>query len=568
MGSDHLNDVVEPEGAVTEEPVRQAANRGNAGDEGAPLPVGWRWTNLRTIAEVKGGITKGQQRKPGTGVRPVPYLRVANVQRGYIDLSEIKTIEATEVEITELRLLPNDILFNEGGDRDKLGRGWVWSGELPECIHQNHVFRARLLAPTIDPRYISWYGNTAGQAYFLEHGRQTTNLASINLTLLGSLPIPLPPADEQRRIVARIDELLTRLDAAVAGLKQLQARLTRYRAAVLKAAVDGTLTEAWRTQHPDVEPASVLLQRILQERRRAWEQAEIARYARTGKTPPKGWEEKRKDLAAPDVADMPLLPQGWCWVGLRQVASFQNGRAFPSSAYTSEGVRLLRPGNLYADGSVRWTESNTRLLPPTWAEDYLDFIVRGQELVMNLTAQSLKDEFLGRVCLTSAGENCLLNQRLARITPAKGILSQFLLYVLKSNIFRRYVDGLNTGSLIQHMFTSQLEEFAFPLSPLAEQEQIVAEIERRHSVVAAAEAQVEAALKRAERLRQAILQQAFAGKLVQQDPSDEPADVLLERIRAQRTDHGKERATEKPQQLQLIRVRGWSKGRLDERCLS
>jgi hypothetical protein len=108
------------------------------------LPEGWCWATVDMLADVKGGVTKGQKRKLGECLREVLYLRVANVQRGYLDLSEVKTIEATEAEIRDLRLEIGDILFNEGGDRDKLGRGWVWAGELPECIHQNHVFRARL----------------------------------------------------------------------------------------------------------------------------------------------------------------------------------------------------------------------------------------------------------------------------------------------------------------------------------------------------------------------------------------------------------------------------------------
>jgi type I restriction enzyme S subunit len=148
------------------------------------LPEGWVWATLDIIAEVKGGITKDAKRKHLSPARLIPYLRVANVQRGYIDLSEIKEIEATEDIIKELALKPGDILFNEGGDRDKLGRGWVWNGELPECIHQNHVFRARAFAQDMNPKLVSWYGNTFGQQFFFDEGKHTTNLASINMTKL------------------------------------------------------------------------------------------------------------------------------------------------------------------------------------------------------------------------------------------------------------------------------------------------------------------------------------------------------------------------------------------------
>src|SRR5205823_9569536 len=130
--------------------------------------------------------------------------------------------------------------------------------------------------------------------------------------------------------------------------------------------------------------------------------------------------------------------------------------------YQDSGIRLLRPGNLYGNGSVGWTERNTRLMPDRYADESADLVVGSGELVINLTAQSLKDDFLGRVCITSEGERCLLNQRLARLTPVV-ILPRFMLWVFKSVHFRQFVVGLNTGSLIQHMFTSQLQDFLFPL---------------------------------------------------------------------------------------------------------
>src|SRR5437879_1512076 len=102
--------------------------------ESPNLPEGWAWTTLTAIADLKGGITKGRRLPAAVKTRRVPYLRVANVQRGYLNLSEVKDIEASEEEIAELRLEAGDILFNEGGDRDKLGRGWVWGGQIADCI--------------------------------------------------------------------------------------------------------------------------------------------------------------------------------------------------------------------------------------------------------------------------------------------------------------------------------------------------------------------------------------------------------------------------------------------------
>ena len=164
---------------------------------------------------------------------------MANVQRGYLDLSEIKEIVATEDEIRELALKTGDILFNEGGDRDKLGRGWVWNNELSECIHQNHVFRARPQLRELNPKLVSWYANTFGQKFFFDEGKHTTNLASISMTKLKRLPVPIPPPAEQTRIVTEVERRLSVVDelegVASASLK----RAARLRQSILQQAFCG-----------------------------------------------------------------------------------------------------------------------------------------------------------------------------------------------------------------------------------------------------------------------------------------------------------------------------------------
>jgi type I restriction enzyme S subunit len=206
------------------------------------IPEGWTWATLDALGEIKGGITKDEKRKHSSPARLVPYLRVANVQRGYIDLTEVKEIEATEDEIQELALKPGDVLFNEGGDRDKLGRGWIWNGELPECIHQNHVFRARLFDVDLNPKFVSWYANTFGQKFFFDEGKHTTNLASISMTRLKRLPVPLPPLAEQQRIVAEVERRLSVIEELEAVVSANLQRASRLRQAILQQAFDGKLT--------------------------------------------------------------------------------------------------------------------------------------------------------------------------------------------------------------------------------------------------------------------------------------------------------------------------------------
>ena len=204
------------------------------------LPEGWVWVRLDAIAAIKGGITVDKKRKDPTA-RLVPYLRVANVQRGYLDLSEMKKIEAPLSSIEDLRLLLGDILFNEGGDRDKLGRGWVWEGQIEDCIHQNHVFRARPYLNEVNSKLISWWGNSFGQYYFLRVGKQTTNLASINMTKLSEFPMPLPPFEEQARIEIEVERLLSVVVVAEGQVETNLRRADRLRQSILKQAFTGKI---------------------------------------------------------------------------------------------------------------------------------------------------------------------------------------------------------------------------------------------------------------------------------------------------------------------------------------
>ena len=221
------------------------------------FPASWSIRRLAEVASITGGVTK-DSKKQSSEFMELPYLRVANVQRGYLDLSEVKTIRVPPDRVGDLLLRAGDILFNEGGDIDKLGRGWIWNDELPECVFQNHVFRARLFDSAFQPRYFSWYGNSRGHEYFLARGKQTTNLASINKSVLSSLPVAVPPADEQAEIVRRADELFKFADRLERHCARAAARAVELTPSALTKAFRGELVP----QDPNDEPASALLARV------------------------------------------------------------------------------------------------------------------------------------------------------------------------------------------------------------------------------------------------------------------------------------------------------------------
>jgi len=176
---------------------------------------------LEQIAEVVSGVAKGRK---FNGRQPVevPYLRVANVQAGYLDLAEIKTIQALPEEVEELALRKGDVLLTEGGDFDKLGRGAMLDQDLPNCIHQNHVFRVRVEQSKLEPVYFAKFLLTAeARGYFLGCAKRTTNLASINMTQLRALPVPIPPLLLQKEFAVRVAEIREMESAQSASRKRL-----------------------------------------------------------------------------------------------------------------------------------------------------------------------------------------------------------------------------------------------------------------------------------------------------------------------------------------------------------
>lgn len=169
------------------------------------MPKEWKIHRLDAVAAVSSGVTLGQNLH-GAGTVELPYLRVANVQDGYIDLSEVKTVRVLAADVERFTVRDGDVLMNEGGDLDKLGRGAVWREQTQVFLHQNHVFKVRANLLLLVPEYLALVGaSRIGKRYFMGIGKQTTNLASINSTQLKAFPIPLPSLQEQKQIIAKLE---------------------------------------------------------------------------------------------------------------------------------------------------------------------------------------------------------------------------------------------------------------------------------------------------------------------------------------------------------------------------
>lgn len=195
-----------------------------------PAPQSWSEEPLSSCALVQTGIAKNAKNCRFDGLE-VPYLRVANVQDGRLDLSEMKTIRASAADVEATLLREGDVVLTEGGDFDKLGRGFIWEGQIPQCVHQNHVFAVRTQHGRLDPRFFAYFAQSSyGKAYFLSVAHKTTNLACINTTKLRAFPVLLPDLAEQREIAAHlatIDAKLAHHEARQKLLRELFRTLLR-----------------------------------------------------------------------------------------------------------------------------------------------------------------------------------------------------------------------------------------------------------------------------------------------------------------------------------------------------
>ncbi|MCB5195701.1 restriction endonuclease subunit S [Deefgea salmonis] len=205
------------------------------------IPANWQTIPLKYVSSVQSGVTLGKSYSQLNGIKSYPYLRVANVQNGFLDLSDIAEINLPVRHAKNYFLKAEDILVTEGGDIDKLGRGACWYGEIEECLHQNHVFAIRIIR-TVLPEFVSLITGVAyARQYFTTTANKTTNLASTNKTKLGNLPLLVPPIDEQKNILSHCENLRAQFDVLLGGVAKEIAVLKEMKSTLIAESVTGKL---------------------------------------------------------------------------------------------------------------------------------------------------------------------------------------------------------------------------------------------------------------------------------------------------------------------------------------
>lgn len=480
------------------------------------LPAGWAWTTLGEVSTF-GPKPEGDKLSPDTQVSFVPMRNVEPLS-GCINLAETRS--ASEVM--------RGYTYFEDGD--------VLSAKVTPCMENGKVAISRGLkngigfgstefyvtrpGPGLAPQYVFFY--LIQQTVRSDAKRSmggAVGLLRVPASFLAELELPLPPSTEQRRIVAKIEELFSQLDAGVEELKKAKAQLKRYRQSVLKAAFEGKLTEDWRKAHKGkVESAAVLLERIKAERKEAL-------------------GSKYKDPPPLDTSELPELPTGWTWTTAEQLCAFITKGTTPRADKLTSGsgeVPFLKVYNLTFDGSLDFSVKPTFVTWKTHEGELARSKVYPGDVLLNIVGPPL-----GKVSIvTRRHPEWNVNQAIAIFRPLPGYSLRLLSYCLQTGeVLQRARKKAKTTAGQSNLTLEICRELPFPIPPEAEQGEIVAEVERRLSVADAEEKAIKAALKQAARLRQSILKRAFEGRLVPQDPTDEPADRLLERIRAEKAKH-------------------------------
>ncbi|WP_294521511.1 restriction endonuclease subunit S [uncultured Anaerovibrio sp.] len=203
-------------------------------------PFEWQVAELKFFASIKSGITLGQKYPAGAKLVEMPYLRVANVQGEYVDLSDVKTIQVLPEEVDKYRLEAGVVLMTEGGDRDKLGRGCVWHGEITPCLHQNHIFALTTKSDKLLPEYFSHVTTSeVARCYFDYTAKKTTNLANTNSSTIMNFRLPIPPLEEQREIVQYLDKRIKTLNDMISEKQSLIEDLESYKKSLIYEVVTG-----------------------------------------------------------------------------------------------------------------------------------------------------------------------------------------------------------------------------------------------------------------------------------------------------------------------------------------
>jgi type I restriction enzyme S subunit len=506
------------------------------------LPKGWIKATVGDIA----GYVNGFAFKPAHWEESgTPIIRIQNLT------NPDKPFNYTKINVLEAYEINNgDLLVSWSATLD----AFVWRGE--KAWLNQHIFKV-VPEPRLFDKGLLFYWMKVAIAEMIntEHLHGST-MKHINRGPFLAHATKIPPFKEQIRIIEKLDELFSELDAGVKELKSAQIKLTQYRQSLLKSAVGGSLTQKWRETNSDSvqETGEQLLQRILNERRERWEQQKREEFKSKDKNPPKDWKVKYPEPVKPDTTDLPELPHGWVWATIDQLAVNKRYGTSSKTNDDSTGVPVLRMGNIQ-DGKLDY--GKLKHLPVDHRE-FPDLLLNDGDLLFNRTNSA---ELVGKTAIfRDIGKPVSYASYLISVTFTEHFLPEIAAHLINSIMGKKWiVEVMNQTAGQANVNGTKLGNLVIPLPSIAEQKVLIEEISNEFDSI---DRQIEATalgLKQSEAQRKNILKSAFSGQLVSQYPNDEPASILLEKITLMR-----EALVKRPKTKQLKKKTAMTNITIDE----
>lgn len=446
---------------------------------------------------------------------------MGNIVGGELVCDGLKYLPITHHEFPGLLLQPGDVLFNRTNSPELVGKSAVYTERHPApCSFASYLIRVKL--NWYEPKLlVSYLNSTYGRAWIRSCVVQQVGQANVSGGKLKELELPLPPLNEQRRIVAKLESLQERSRRAREALDAVPSLLDKLRQSILAAAFRGDLTRDFRAKHKDLEPASELLKRIRTERRKKWEEAELAKLKAKGKPPADDkWKAKYKEPDPVDTTGLQKLPDGWCWASVEELSTKVVDGVHKKPNYIANGIPFLTVKNLTAGPGISFEDVNYITV-----EDHEDYIKRTDPEFGDLLIS--KDGTLGVTRLVRCETSFSIFVSLALVKPVVRTMGMYLESAFQSPFFQERFKA--TGSGLLHIHLVDLRAAALPIAPLAEQGIVAERAREALSRLNASELHHQRLLASLGALDRSILAKAFRGELVPQDPNDEPADVMLAR---------------------------------------
>ncbi|KYC51532.1 MAG: Type-1 restriction enzyme MjaXIP specificity protein [Candidatus Methanofastidiosum methylothiophilum] len=467
------------------------------------LPKGWVWTSLGEIAlKLRSGGTPLKKMNEYYENGTIPFVKIEDITSSHKFLYKAATYITKEgLDNSSSWIVPeNSLLYS------------MYASYGMPIINKIEVATNQAIIAFIPPKglieldYIYYYLLSIRQS--LKSKIRGTTQENLNAKIVSNIQIPLPPLAEQQRIVSKIEELFTNLDKGVESINSVKYKLKIYRQAILKYAMEGKLTEKWREKNKNkIESASILLEKIKEKS-----------------------INKNLKLMPIDLSTLSEIPNNWEWVRLGTVMDMTSGKAFKKIEYSNGGLKLLQITNV-SFGRIKW--DNIEYLPFDYGLLNENLLLKAGDILMALNRPILNGELkIGMV--KEKDLPSILYQRVGRFDLFYKEIKDYIYFYCHSPFFINKLKNSLQGVDQPFINKPRLLEITVPLPPLEEQNIIVERIEQLFSLADYIEETVNSKLEQSKTLRQSILKKAFEGKLVPQDPNDEPAEILLEKIKKQR----------------------------------